>query len=97
MKYWADLTVRAREALLAGNKKELGEILNANFDRRRALYKIHPSNLAMVDAARAVGASAKFTGSGGAIVGLFEDDAMYQRLYDSLTPMGIHVFRPNLI
>lgn len=97
MKYWADLTVRARAALLAGNKKELGEILNANFDRRRALYKIHPSNLAMVDAARAVGASAKFTGSGGAIVGLFEDDAMYQRLYDSLTPMGIHVFRPNLI
>jgi glucuronokinase len=97
MSFWAGLTSRAREALLAGSSKELGEILNANFDRRRALYKIHPDNLAMVDAARAAGASAKFTGSGGAIVGLFEDDAMYQRLCDSLTPMGIHVFRPNLI
>jgi len=97
MSFWAELTVAARDALLAGNRKELSQILDANFDRRRALYKIHPDNLAMVDAARAAGASAKFTGSGGAIVGLFEDDAAYQRLYDSLTPMGIHVFRPNLI
>ena len=97
MSFWADLTVRAREALLAGNRRELGELLNANFDRRRELYKIHPDNLAMVDAARAAGASAKFTGSGGAIVGLYDDDAMYQRLCETLTPMGIHVFCPNLI
>lgn len=97
MKFWADLTVQAHEALLAGNSKTLGKIINANFDRRRALYKIHPDNLAMVDAARAAGASAKFTGSGGAIVGLYDDDAMYQRLDDTLTPMGIHVLRPNLI
>ncbi|MBL7016005.1 MAG: GHMP kinase [Kiritimatiellales bacterium] len=97
MNFWAELTLRARDALLAGNRKELGEILDANFDRRRALYKIHPDNLAMIDAARAAGASAKFTGSGGAIVGLFEDDATYQRLHDKLTSMGIHVLRPNLI
>jgi glucuronokinase len=97
MSYWADLTVRARDALLSGNSRELGGILDANFDRRRALYKIHPDNLAMVDAARAAGASAKFTGSGGAIVGLYDGEAAWQRLYESLTSMGIHVFRPHLI
>lgn len=97
MSYWAGLTLRARDALLNGNRKELGEILNANFDRRRAIYSIHPDNLSMIDAARAAGASAKFTGSGGAIVGLFEDDAAYNRLVDSLTPMGIKIFRPHLI
>jgi glucuronokinase len=97
MDFWADLTVQAREALLAGNSKELGEIINANFDRRRALYEIHPDNLAMVDAARSAGVSAKFTGSGGAIVGLVENDTVYQRLCDALVPMGIQVLRPNLI
>ena len=97
MSFWADLTVRARDALLAGNCGELNEIMDANFDRRRALYKIHPDNLEMIDAARATGASAKFTGSGGAIVGLVEDDAAYQRLHDKLTSMGIHIFRPHLI
>ncbi len=97
MSFWADLTVRARAAMLSGNRDELNEIIDINFDRRRALYKIHPDNLAMIDAARATGASAKFTGSGGAIVGLIEDDAAYQRLHDQLTSMGIHVLRPNLI
>ena len=97
MSYWAGLTLCARDALLAGNRKELGVILNANFDRRRAIYSIHPDNLAMIDAARATGASAKFTGSGGAIVGLFEDEAAYGRLVDLLTPMGIEIFRPHLI
>lgn len=97
MTYWADLTLQARDALLSGDHKTLGKIINANFDRRRALYQIHPDNLAMIDAARSAGASAKFTGSGGAIVGLVEDEAGYRNLLDKLTPMGIHVLRPALI
>ncbi len=97
MRYWADLTQRARDALLSEDRRTLHDVMDMNFNRRRELYSIHPDNLAMVDAARSAGASAKFTGSGGAIVGLFEDDAAYQRLFDTLTPMGIHVFRPHLI
>lgn len=97
MTYWADLTLQARDALFAGDRTALGGIINDNFDRRRELYKIHPDNLEMIDEARSTGASAKFTGSGGAIVGLVEDDTAYQRLHDKLTPKGIHVLRPNLI
>ena len=51
----------------------------------------------MVDTARSVGASAKFTGSGGAIVGTYEDDAMYEALVRALNPLGVDVFKPHLI
>ncbi len=97
MKFWADLTVRARAALLAGRDDELAELMNANFDRRRKIYRIHPDNISMVEGARSVGASAKFTGSGGAIVGTFRDEAMYKNLCCVLEPMGIHVLKPHLI
>ena len=97
MRFWADLALRARDALFAGNRQLLGELLDANFDRRCELYRIHPDNLAMVAAARSTGASAKFTGSGGAIVGHYNNEAGYRRLVDNLTPMGIRVFRPSLI
>ena len=97
MKFWAELTVRARAALMAGRTEELAELMNANFDRRRKIYRIHPDNIAMVEAARSVGASAKFTGSGGAIVGTFRDETMYKNLCRVLEPMGIHVLKPHLI
>ena len=38
----------------------------------------------MVEAARSAGASAKFTGSGGAIVGTYEDEAMFAALQERL-------------
>ena len=42
----------------------------------------------MVEAARDIGASAKFTGSGGAIVGTYEDEAMFQKLEASSRAHG---------
>ena len=48
----------------------------------------------MVDTARSVGASAKFTGSGGAIVGTYEDEAMYAKLTTALEGLGLKVFKP---
>jgi glucuronokinase len=97
MTFWADLTVRARAALLDGRADELAELLNANFDRRRRIYQIHPDNIAMVEAARSVGASAKFTGSGGAIVGTFRDGNMFDELCRVMEPMGIRVLKPHII
>jgi glucuronokinase len=59
--------------------------MNRNFDLRSKLYDIRRSDLEMIHTARRVGASAKFAGSGGAIVGTYEDDVMYQRLRDAVT------------
>lgn len=97
MQAWAELAEKVRSALLAGEADAIGPYLNANFDLRRSLYTIHPDNIAMVDAARSVGASAKFTGSGGAIVGTYEDDEMFLKLQSTLERMGIAVLKPNII
>jgi glucuronokinase len=51
----------------------------------------------MVETARDCGASAKFTGSGGAIVGTYEDDAMFDRLRAALEPQQVTVIKPQVV
>jgi len=97
MKFWADLAVEVRACLLARKLEAIPQLLNRNFDKRREIYQVSEGNLRMVEAARLVGASAKFTGSGGAILGTYEDEAMYRNLVGKLTPMGIRVFKPTLL
>jgi len=94
MEFWADLTERARACLEEGRPSELGALLNANFDRRASIYPIGEGNLRMIEAARSTGASAKFTGSGGAIVGTYEGDAMFAALKEKLEPLRICVIKP---
>lgn len=97
MKYWAGLTVQVRDLLLRGEKDQIAPLINAGFDKRRAIYQIGKGNIRMVEAARACGASAQFTGSGGAIVGTYADDAMFTALQQKLEPLGIKVFKPQLV
>ena len=71
--------------------------LNANFDRRSKIYKISDDNIDMVQTARSVGACAKFTGSGGAIVGLYKDEKMYGELKKAFSRTGIRVIKPKFV
>lgn len=96
MKYWADLTDQVRDGLLRREGDKIGPLLNANFDRRRQLYNISPGNILMVETARAAGASAKFSGSGGAIVGAYADEAMYARLLKAMDAIQVKVIRPDI-
>jgi glucuronokinase len=101
MRFWADLTVKVRDALFQRRTGDIPALLNANFDRRRALYgrigqAISPDNIAMVETARSVGASAKFSGSGGAIVGTYTDEAMFQRLGEALAAIHVKVIKPDI-
>ena len=48
----------------------------------------------MVMVARSSGASAKFAGSGGAIVGTYEGDEQYAALEKALSGIGCRTFRP---
>jgi len=97
MYQWANLAQRVRDMLLAGRGLEIGPLLNENFDLRRRLYKLSQGNIDMVEAARDCGASAKFTGSGGAIVGTYEDDAMFEKLKSALEPMQVMVIKPQIL
>ena len=96
MKYWSDLTVQARTCLEQNMPEELGDLINRNFDMRRSIYQISQKNLQLVDAARSTGATAKFTGSGGAIVGTYRNEKMYDALVETLTPLGICVLKPDI-
>ncbi len=94
MQTWAGLAKEARDLIVAGRGREIAPLVNANFDLRRKLYQIAPGNIAMVESARSVGASAKFTGSGGAIVGTYEDEAMYDRLAKVMESRGLCILKP---
>jgi glucuronokinase len=96
MRFWADLTDQVRDCLERGDPDAVGSLLNANFDKRREIYRLSDRNIQMVETARSTGASAKFAGSGGAIVGTYEDDAMYRRLEDAFAPLNIRILKPTL-
>ena len=51
----------------------------------------------MIAAARSVGASSAFTGSGGAIAGVLTGDDMYRRLETALAPLKVVLFRPQIV
>lgn len=95
MTFWAELTERVKHYIENGEKEKIGPVLNENFDKRRSIYKISEGNIKMVETARSTGASAKFSGSGGAIVGTYEDDDMYDNLTKKLAPLGVVVLKPT--
>jgi glucuronokinase len=92
-----DLTVQAREAILARNAKRLGELIDANFEVRRSICRLPAEHVEMVERARSVGVSASFSGSGGAIVGICPDDATFQQLQAALAPIHCRVIRPQVL
>ena len=96
MKTWAGYAEQGRAALLVGDYAKLDELINANFDMRRKIYSISAGNLEMVDTARSVGATSKFAGSGGAIVGTYTDEIMYQKLQKALSAIGVAVIKPRI-
>lgn len=97
MTSWADIADQVRNRLQSGDLMSIGHLLNANFDLRKSICNIHPDNIAMVDAARSVGASAKFTGSGGAIIGQYQDETMFKALAKTLPELGITLIKPEVV
>ena len=97
MQTWAGYAERGRQALLDRDYETLDYLINANFDLRAKIYRISAGNLEMVNTARATGATAKFAGSGGAIVGTYKDEAMFQNLTGALEAVGVAVVKPKIV
>jgi glucuronokinase len=99
MEEWADLARQTRDLLAANRGGEIAPLLNRNFDLRRKIYgaAMSAGNIDMVEAARGVGASAKFAGSGGAIVGTYDDEAMFLKLSAAMKPLGAEVIKPMIL
>ncbi len=96
MQRCARLAAEARLALLQRDAEHLGQLIDQNFDTRRSISQLPRGQVAMVEAARSVGASAHFAGSGGAILGVYRDETMFQRLQQTLGGIGCRVLRPML-
>ncbi|NMA43451.1 MAG: GHMP kinase [Oligosphaeraceae bacterium] len=96
MSEFADIARQGYEALMAGKPEKLPALINANFDLRDRIFNVSPENKRMVEYARKTGASAKFAGSGGAIVGSYECEQMYERLKVSLAEIGCEVIKPDI-
>lgn len=79
---------RALEALEQGDGDALARLMDDNFDLRRSVCHVAPGHARMVETARAAGASAKFAGSGGAIVGVLPDDGVLAALRGRLGALG---------
>jgi glucuronokinase len=93
----ADKAAQGREALIHRDLKALNSLVNENFDLRRKIMNITESNIEMVETARDCGASAKFAGSGGSIIGLYQDDDMLNRLIVAMRRIRARVIKPYVI
>lgn len=96
MDQFAALAEQAKDAIERQDADELNSLLNRNFDLRKSIVPLPVKHVEMVECARSVGASAKFAGSGGAIVGLCRDQSMYEAIRQKLNGIGCRVLQPIL-
>ncbi len=96
MSEFADIAQQGRDAIVEGRLAALPELVNANFDLRDRIFNVSEENRRMVMVARSAGASAKFAGSGGAIVGLCEEGERYDELTKALAQIGCRTIRPQI-
>ena len=94
MQHFAGLTARGRDALLTQDAATLSELINQNFDTRCSIYQLPSWQVKMVETARKCGASAKFAGSGGAIIGIYRNEAMFNEIRDRMAEIGSTTIRP---
>jgi glucuronokinase len=94
MRTFADLAQDARGALAEGDVAHLSRLIDTNFDTRRSICQLHTGHIEMIERARKMGATAKFAGSGGAIIGTYTDESMFRALQKELGQMRCVVLKP---
>jgi glucuronokinase len=92
----AELATEGRSAVLTGDHGSFSSLMDQNFDLRRRIMSISEWDLALVDAARGLGASAKLTGSGGAIIGVVDSQETFGKVRKELGSLGALVVEPAL-
>jgi glucuronokinase len=72
--------------------------MDRNFDLRcEVCASVSKKNKRMVELARSVGATAKFTGSGGGVIGTYEDESMFNKLVETLGKHKIETIKPVIV
>jgi glucuronokinase len=97
MSEFADLTVQTKKLLLeqgANASRSLAELINRNFDLRCSICQLPVEQIQMVETARRCACSAKFAGSGGAIIGTYPDEAAFLTLQKTMKDIGCETIKP---
>ena len=92
-----NLALKGKEYIKHGKLSELKKLMNTNFDLRSKIMNISNSNIELVETARACGASAKFAGSGGSIIGIYDDNEMLTRLIVEMKKIKARVIKPYIL
>ncbi|AEI46828.1 GHMP kinase [Runella slithyformis DSM 19594] len=93
----AGVAEEGRDIIKEQNYDRLNELVNQNLDHRAEIMTITDRNRAMIETARACGASASFTGSGGSIIGIYRDEEMLNRLFVELKKQNARVIKPFIV
>jgi len=93
----ADLAVEGKQALINGDHKTFNQLIDHNFNLRCKILNISESNMEFIRVARASGVSAKFSGSGGSIIGMYPDDDKLSKLMVNLKKINARVIKPYVI
>ena len=96
MATFASYAQEAKDALKEKDHRRFGELMNMNFDLRRKIYGdkvIGEESLRMIEIARKLSATSKFPGSGGAVIGMYEDENHYERLKEAYLSNGFRFTR----
>ena len=96
MQQFAEYAKQGRAALLEQDHLRLASLINENFDLRHQICQLHPAHIHLVETARSVGASAKYCGSGGAIIGTYPDPEMWPLLQKRLRDINAQAIRPEI-
>ena len=83
-----------KNALLKGNFDQFFDVMNENFDLRSKIMKISDSNFELIRTARQCGASAKYAGSGGSIIGMYQSEDMFAHLEIELGKIQAKLIKP---
>ena len=83
----------ARTALVEGDLDRFGRCVDRTFDLRAQLFALDELCVEMVEVARACGASANYTGSGGAVVAACRDGSHADEVAGALGRVGCGVVR----
>ncbi len=87
----AGLVVEGRAALRWGDGDRFAELIGRNMALRLSLGPVPDGHRELAETADLAGATATFTGSGGAVVGAYRDDEQLERLRDLYADIGADV------
>jgi len=95
MRQFASIAYQGKLAIIDHDHKKLNDLINENFTLRNSIFNLAPWQVKMVETAHQCGASAKFAGSGGAIIGMYTDE-IFEELHSNLVSIGSKVLKPHI-